>query len=80
MPLLAGAKCRVERRLNSSAVVSESNQNVICAYLAIAPLVGLPLNALASWWWADPRAALVVGAVGMREGVESWRGDRCDCC
>ena len=80
MPLLARAKRRVGRRLNSSAAVSESNQNMICAYLSIALLVGLLLNALASWWWADPAAALVIGAVVVREGVESWRGDRCDCC
>jgi len=80
MPRLARAKRRVGRRLNSSAAVSESHQNMICAYLSIALLVGLLLNALASWWWADPAAALVIGAVVVREGVESWRGDRCDCC
>ncbi len=80
MPLLARAKRRVGRRLNSSAAVSESNQNMICAYLSIALLVGLLLNALASWWWADPAAALLIGAVVVREGVESWRGNRCDCC
>jgi divalent metal cation (Fe/Co/Zn/Cd) transporter len=80
MPLLARAKRRVGQRLNSSAAVSESNQNMICAYLSVALLVGLSLNALAGWWWADPTAALVIGAVALREGVESWRGKNCDCC
>ena len=38
-------------------------------------------NALIGWWWADPAAALVIGAVAAREGVESWRGDACcDTC
>jgi divalent metal cation (Fe/Co/Zn/Cd) transporter len=80
MPLLARAKRRVGHKLNSSAAVSESNQNLICAYLSGALLVGLSLNALAGWWWADPAAALVIGAVALREGVESWRGKNCDCC
>jgi divalent metal cation (Fe/Co/Zn/Cd) transporter len=80
MPLLARAKRRVGHKLNSSAAVSESNQNMICAYLSVALLVGLSLNALAGWWWADPAAALVIGAIALREGVESWRGKNCDCC
>lgn len=80
MPLLARAKRRIGRKLNSSAVVSESNQNMICAYLSIALLVCLLANALAGWWWADPVAALVIGAVAVREGIESWRGESCECC
>jgi divalent metal cation (Fe/Co/Zn/Cd) transporter len=80
MPLLARAKRRVGMRLHSSATVSEAGQNMICAYLSIALLAGLLANALAGWWWADPAAALVVAAVAAREGVEAWRGDRCDCC
>lgn len=63
-------------------MVSESNQNMICAYLSVALLVGLLLNAVAGWWWADPVAALVIGAIAVREGVESWRGESCGdgCC
>jgi divalent metal cation (Fe/Co/Zn/Cd) transporter len=80
MPLLARAKRNVGRQLNSSATVSEAGQNMICAYLSIALLVGLLANALCGWWWADPVAALVIGAVAAREGVESWRGESCECC
>jgi divalent metal cation (Fe/Co/Zn/Cd) transporter len=80
MPVLALAKRRVGRKLNSSATISEANQNQICAYLSIALLVGLLLNALAGWWWADPGAALLIGAVALNEGVESWKGKECDCC
>jgi divalent metal cation (Fe/Co/Zn/Cd) transporter len=80
MPLLARAKQRVGRRLNSSATVSEGAQNMICAYLSIALLVGLGANAFFGWWWADPAAALVIAGVAAREGVESWRGESCDCC
>jgi divalent metal cation (Fe/Co/Zn/Cd) transporter len=80
MPLLARAKKQVGRELDSSATVSEAGQNMICAYLSIALLAGLLLNALTGLWWADPAAALVIAAVALREGRESWRGESCDCC
>jgi len=77
MPLLALAKRRVGNRLGSSATVQEGVQNMVCAYLSVALLVGLLANALLGWWWADPAAALVIAAVAFREGRESWRGDGC---
>ena len=80
MPLLARAKRKVGRALNSAATVSEAGQNQICAYLSLALLTGLLLNALAGWRWADPAAALVIAAVALNEGRESWRGTTCDCC
>jgi divalent metal cation (Fe/Co/Zn/Cd) transporter len=80
MPLLARAKRQVGRKLNSSATVNEGAQNMVCAYLSVALLVGLLLNALAGWWWADPAAALVIAAVAVNEGRESWEGDSCECC
>jgi len=80
MPLLARAKRRVGRALSSSATVSEAQQNQLCAYLSLALLAGLLANALAGWWWADPVAALAIGAVAAYEGVTSWRGESCDCC
>ncbi len=80
MPLLARAKRKVGRQLNSSATVSEAGQNMVCAYLSVALLVGLLLNAVAGWWWADPAAALVIAAVALNEGRESWRGESCECC
>ncbi len=80
MPLLARAKRRVGRELGSSATVSEGAQNMVCAYLSLALLAGLLSNALLGWWWADPTAALVIAAVALREGRESWQGEGCDAC
>jgi divalent metal cation (Fe/Co/Zn/Cd) transporter len=80
MPLLARTKRNVGRRLNSSATVSEAGQNMVCAYLSVALLIGLLLNALAGWWWADPVAALAIAAIAGKEGLDSWRGESCDCC
>jgi divalent metal cation (Fe/Co/Zn/Cd) transporter len=80
MPLLARAKRNVGRQLNSSATVSEAGQNMICAYLSVALLIGLLANAIAGWWWADPAAALAIAAIVVKEGRESWKGESCDCC
>lgn len=80
MPALAAAKARVGARLGSSATVSEGRQNLVCAYLAAALLVGLGANALFGVAWLDPIAALAVGAVAVREGARAWRGEHCDCC
>ena len=77
MPMLAIAKRRIGSRLGSSATVSEGVQNMVCAYLSVALLVGLGANALLGWWWADPAAALVISAVAVREGIETWRGEAC---
>ena len=77
MPLLARAKRKVGHALGSAATVGEGGQNMICAYLSIALLIGLLANATLGWWWADPVAALVIGAVALREGLGSWRGDAC---
>jgi divalent metal cation (Fe/Co/Zn/Cd) transporter len=77
MPPLARAKARVADALGSSATKSESRQTVLCAYLSAALLVGLGLNALAGWWWADPLTALLIAAVAVKEGRDSWRGDSC---
>lgn len=81
MPVLARAKRRVGGELGSAATQSEAQQNMVCAYLALALLVGLGANAVFGWWWADPTAGLVIAAVAVREGREAWRGDAChDCC
>jgi divalent metal cation (Fe/Co/Zn/Cd) transporter len=80
MPLLANVKRRVGDKLHSTATVKEASQTQLCAYLSIALLVGLLANALFSWWWADPAAALVIGGMALNEGRETWRGESCDCC
>jgi divalent metal cation (Fe/Co/Zn/Cd) transporter len=71
----------VGRKLGSRATESEGQQNMICAYLSIALLIGLGANAILGWWWADPLAGLVIAVVALREGRNSWRGDpSCGCC
>ena len=77
MPFLGVAKRRLAEKLGSVATRGEGTQNLLCAYLAAAVLVGLLANALLGLWWLDPAAALVVAGLAAREGVQSWRGDGC---
>jgi divalent metal cation (Fe/Co/Zn/Cd) transporter len=77
MPILGLAKQRLAATLDSSATHGEGAQNLICAYLAAAVLLGLGGNALFGWWWLDPLAALVIASVAVKEGLETWRGEGC---
>jgi divalent metal cation (Fe/Co/Zn/Cd) transporter len=79
MPLLGRAKQRIGSRIGSSATASEGKQNLLCAYLAAALLVGLLGNALFGAWWLDPVVALYIAFVAVKEGREAWRGESCSC-
>jgi divalent metal cation (Fe/Co/Zn/Cd) transporter len=77
MPMLAIAKQRLADQLGSAATAGEGRQNMLCAYLAGALLVGLLGNALAGAWWLDPAVGLLIAGVAVREGAEAWRGEGC---
>ena len=79
-PWLGRAKRRVGALLGSSATAGEGRQNLLCAGLAGAVLVGLLANTLWGLWWLDPAIALAIAVVAVREGVQSWRGESCACC
>jgi divalent metal cation (Fe/Co/Zn/Cd) transporter len=77
MPLLGIAKERLADQIGSAATKGEGRQNMLCAYLAGALLIGLLGNALAGGWWLDPIVGLLIAAVAVKEGVEAWRGEGC---
>lgn len=77
MPLLSYAQRRAGRELGSASAVADSKQTLLCTYLSGVLLVGLGLNSLFGWSWADPIAALVIAGVAVKEGREAWRGDVC---
>jgi divalent metal cation (Fe/Co/Zn/Cd) transporter len=79
MPVLSHAQRRTGRELNSRSAVADSKQTLLCTYLSAVLLVGLGLNSLFGWSWADPVAALVIAAVAVKEGRDAWRGDACGC-
>lgn len=80
MPLLARAKRRVAADISSNAMVADSRQTDLCAYLSAILLGGLALNALFGWWWADPVAGLIMVPIIAREGFKAWRGETCEEC
>ena len=75
MPLLAWYESRTGRELGSKSVVADAKQLLLCVYLSGAVFLGLIVNSLFGWWWADSVAALVVAGLAIREGVEAWRGE-----
>jgi divalent metal cation (Fe/Co/Zn/Cd) transporter len=77
MPILGIAKQRLADELGSAATAGEGRQNMLCAYLAAALLIGLLGNALAGAWWLDPAVGVLIAGVAVREGVEAWRGEGC---
>jgi divalent metal cation (Fe/Co/Zn/Cd) transporter len=81
MPLLGLAKQRIADQIGSAATKGEGRQNILCAYLAGALLVGLAGNALIGAWWLDPVVGLLIAGVAVKEGAETWRGEGCcGCC
>lgn len=77
MPLLSWFERTTGRELGSASAVADSKQTLICGYLSAALLVGLGLNTLLGWSWADSMAALVIAGFAVREGREAWKGDAC---
>lgn len=77
MPLLAHAQLSTGRELGSVTAVADSKQTILCTYLSAVVLVGLAVNSLFGWAWADPIAGLAIAAVALREGRDAWKGDSC---
>ncbi|HKS48567.1 MAG TPA: cation transporter [Amycolatopsis sp.] len=77
MPLLSHAQRRAGRELGSVSAVADSKQTLLCTYLSGVLLVGLLLNSLLGWSWADPVVALVIAAAAVKEGREAWHGGHC---
>jgi divalent metal cation (Fe/Co/Zn/Cd) transporter len=68
---LARGKARTGAALDNSVLRAEGRITMIDGILAFAVLIGLVLNALAGWWWADPLAGYVLLYYAVREARES---------
>ncbi len=73
MLLLAFGKRVTGQQLQNEVLLTEGRVTLVDAYLAGAVLVGLILNALFGWWWADPLASLVIVYYGIREAIHALR-------
>jgi divalent metal cation (Fe/Co/Zn/Cd) transporter len=75
MPRLARAKKALAPALGSQAVSADAQQTSLCALLSAVLIVGVGLNTVFGWWWADPVAALVIGALALEAGRRVWQAD-----
>lgn len=77
MPGLSYAQRRAGQELGSVSAVADSKQTLLCTYLSGVLLLGLLLNSLFGWSWADPLVGLVIAGLAIKEGREAWRGEHC---
>jgi hypothetical protein len=64
---LAAGKARIGAALGNPLHQTEGRVTSIDGFLAMAVLVGLLLNALLGWWWADPAASYLLTYYAVRE-------------
>ncbi|TIH39027.1 cation transporter [Subtercola vilae] len=67
---LAAAKGRTGRELRNPVLQSEGRVTFVDGLLAVAVLVGILLNLMLGWWWADPVAGLVIVYYAAREAIQ----------
>jgi divalent metal cation (Fe/Co/Zn/Cd) transporter len=77
MPALALAKRSNAQALHSHALIAESTETFVCAYLSFTLFIGLAANALFGWGWADVAAALAMVPWIVKEGIDGIRGQSC---
>ena len=68
LPILAKAKLRLARPLESSALHGDGVLSLAGAVLAAATLISFLLDSAFGWWWADAVAALLIAGTLLREG------------
>jgi divalent metal cation (Fe/Co/Zn/Cd) transporter len=60
MPGLWRWRLALSARIHSAALRADAACSAVCLYMAVTLLVGLALNQLLGWWWADPVAGLAM--------------------
>lgn len=71
MTPVAIAQRKTGQALGSPVLVAQSKETWLSNYLSISLLIGLSLNVLFGWWWADPAVALLIAAIAVHEGREA---------
>jgi divalent metal cation (Fe/Co/Zn/Cd) transporter len=71
---LAALKTRTGRALRNPVLETEGRVTFIDGLLAVAVLLGIALDLVLGWWWADPLAGLVIVFYAVREAVQIFRG------
>ena len=74
MAALYVGKMRIATRMQSRSLRAEAMESLFCDLQDLSILVGLGLNSLFAWWWADPVSALVLVPFFIKEGRENFSG------
>ena len=75
MSALYVGKMRIAARMQSRSLRAEAMESLFCDLQDLAVLVGIGLNSLFAWWWADPVSALVLVPFFVKEGRENYAGN-----
>ena len=75
MTFLYFRKTSLAKQLGSRSLKAEATESLMCDLQDLTVLVGLGLNALFGWWWADPVAALFLIPFFIKEGLEAFSDD-----
>ncbi len=76
MSILYRLKLRTGEAIGSQSLVADSKETLACSLLSVTLLIGLGLNFLLGWWWADPVAGLVIVGFLLKEAYEALAGER----
>jgi divalent metal cation (Fe/Co/Zn/Cd) transporter len=80
MPVLFYLKYQTGKSLGSASLMADSKQNLACALLSVALLIGLGLNYFFGVWQADPAIGLVIVVILAREGYHTLKEEKlCSC-
>ncbi len=77
MTFLSNFRHRLGHEIKSNALVADSRQTQLCVYMSYSLLVGIGLNFLFGWWWADPLAGIFIAALSALEGKKALDGKSC---
>ena len=75
MPVIGWKKLQIASALRSKSMRADAYESIACAWLSLVALIGLLLNAVFAWTWADPLAALAIIPLIVREALEAWEPD-----
>ena len=74
MAILYVAKMRIATQMQSRSLRAEALESLFCDLQDLTILIGLGLNALLAWWWADPVSVLLLVPFFIKEGLENFSG------
>ncbi len=72
MPSLGVKKRAVATRIQGDALAAAAVNSFTCAYRAGTVVLGLLLNSLLGWWWADDIAAVLFPVWLGKETLEAF--------